>query len=320
MVDRFTPRARVEIDGADVTRPIWQYLNTLTYEDAEKDDADSLEIKVSNAPAFAMPPHGGLVCLWMGYKEDKMRFMGSFEIDETSVDLNPATMTIHARSAMFSTGVEKQKEDVEWENLTLVDLATKIGERHGLKAKVTVDIFYDAVAQTQESDLHFLRRLAEELNASFAIKDKTILIFPPSEASRPHAGIMYSEACKGGFRVADRGKYGKVEAKWWCRKDLEEKSIVVGDGEGATYTIKRSFKNEAEAKAAVENKNELLKRGMMEGDLTLPGDPSLVAGAELLLSGFKPDVINGLYLGTKVKQSMSKTAWTTQVALERLPE
>jgi phage protein D len=58
---------------------------------------------------------------------------------------------------------------------------------------------------------------------------------------------------------------------------------------------------------------------MMQGRLTVPGDATLVAGAEITLSGFRPQAINGLYLGTKVHHSMSRSGWTTQVTLERLP-
>ena len=122
--------------------------------------SDSLEISVANDPPFAMPPKGAKVRLWMGYAEESQRLMGTFEVDETSVELKPAIMRIRARSASFSKGRDKQKEDVEWEGVTLAELAEKIAAKHGYKAKVSMDIRYDAVAQTQESDLHFLQRLA----------------------------------------------------------------------------------------------------------------------------------------------------------------
>ena len=97
MVDRFTPTARIEIDGEDKTRPIWEYLESLSYEDSEKDESDSVEISVANDPAFSLPPHGAKVRLWFGYKEDNLRLMGTFEVDETSLELSPAVMRIRAR-------------------------------------------------------------------------------------------------------------------------------------------------------------------------------------------------------------------------------
>jgi phage protein D len=320
MVDKFTPTARIEIDGEDRTRPIWEHLESLTYEDAEKHDSDYLEISVANDPAFAVPEHGSQVRLWIGYKEEEQRLMGSFEIDETSIELSPAVMRIRARSASFSKGTDKQKEDKEWENRSLKELAEEIADRHGYKSNVTLDVYYDEIAQTQESDLHFLLRLAEEANGSFAIRDGTVLIFPPDLNSRPQATLVYTESCRGSFTWADRGKHCKVEAKWWDLRQAEEKTIEAEGGRGkATYKIKKRFKNASEANTAARNKMELLKRGMIKGNLTVPGDASLVAGAEITLVGFKPQEIDGLYLGTRVRHSMSKSGWTTQLVLERLP-
>ena len=182
-----------------------------------------------------------------------------------------------------------------------------------------MDIRYDAVAQTQESDLHFLQRLAEEANGSFAIRDNTVLIFPPNLHSRPKTTLVYTESCTNAFTLADRGKYKKVKAKWWDAVEAEEKTIEANQGEGeAAYTIKKRFRNASEAKVAAENKAELLRRGTIQGSLTVPGDASIVAGAEIMLEGFKPEELNGAYLGTNVQQSMSKSGWTTRVTLERL--
>jgi len=58
MVERYTPTARIEIDGEDRTRPIWEHLESLTYSDAEQGEADSLEISVANAPPLPTRPHG----------------------------------------------------------------------------------------------------------------------------------------------------------------------------------------------------------------------------------------------------------------------
>jgi phage protein D len=237
MVDRFTPTARIEIDGEDKTRPIWEHLESLTYEGSESDESDCVEISVANNPAFSLPPHGAKVRLWMGYKEEGQRLMGTFQVDETSLELSPAVMRIRARSASFG-GKDKEKEDKEWEKLSLAELAEKIAAKHGYKSKVTLDVYYEEIAQTQESDLNFLKRLAEEAGGSFAIRDKTILIFPPDLASRPKAVLVYTESCRGSFTWADREKYGAVKAKWWDVLRAEEKTVEAGGGPGeATYKI-----------------------------------------------------------------------------------
>ncbi len=315
----YTPTARIVIAGADLTRPVWEHLQSLTCDTSEQSDSDFVEIAMANDPPFAIPQRGAEVRLWLGWHEEGLHFMGLFEVDEVGIDLNPATMSIRARSASFSAGSDKSKEDVEWEAISLADLAEKIAQRHGYGCKVTMDVYYDAIAQTQESDLHFLKRLAQEANGSFAIKDKTILIFPPDVGSRPQATLRYTESCLGRFTVADRNKYGVVEARWWDAEAAEEQLITVGDGNGVPYAIKRRFGNAAEAQMAAQNKMELLRRGMVEGSLTVPGDATLVAGAEISLVGFRPRALDGQYLGTKIKQKMNQSGWTTDVTLEKLP-
>jgi phage protein D len=100
---------------------------------------------------------------------------------------------------------------------------------------------------------------------------------------------------------------------------LTEKTVEAAGGPGeATYKIKKRFKSASEAQAAAKNKMAALKRGGIRGNLTVPGDAALAAGAEVTLSGFVPQEVNGAYLATRVCQSMSKSGWTTRVTLERL--
>ena len=62
----------------------------------------------------------------------------------------------------------------------------------------------------------------------------------------------------------------------------------------------------------------LHERGEFEADLTLPGDPNLVAGAEITLERFRPENINGRYLAKTVSHSVTKSGWTTSITLESI--
>lgn len=335
MVELFTPCFRLEIDGIDRTLKVWEHLESINYEDAEDGESDSLSFTVANDPPFSIPAPGAEVKFWLGWKEaGGIKYFGTFIIDESSLELNPAQMRVSAKSANFNSSQkgstsEKQRKDREWENITLADLVGKIAAEHKLKAKVEVEIHYPHIAQTGEGNLSFLQRLASEVGAVFAVKDSTILIYPPSKGSRPETTIRYTQSVSGSFTAKAREEYTEVEAKWWDKKEATEKSVSSNrkkkkgnegsKGGGTTkHTIKKRYHSASEAKAAADNQMTLLERGEFEGSLTLPGDPSLVAGAEVTLEGFKPEAVNGRYLAKSVSHSVSRSGWTTGVTLEGL--
>lgn len=334
MVDLFTPCFRLEVDGIDRTLKVWEHLESIDYEDAESGESDSLSFTVANDPPFSIPSPGAIVEFWLGWKDaGGLKYFGSFIVDEVSIELNPAKMSITAKSANFNNSErgstnEKERRDREWENITLADLAGKIAAEHGLKSKVEVNVHYPHIAQTGEGNLSFLQRLASEMGATFAVKDNTILIYPPNTGSRSAATLIYTESISGSFTVKAREKYTETEAKWWDKGEAKEKKVSSkrkkkgtekwwsSAGSGTKHTTKKRYHSASEAKTAADNYMVLHERGELEANLTLPGDPKLVAGAEITLSGFKPESVNGKYLAKTVSHAVTRSGWTTQTKLE----
>lgn len=341
MVEQYTPCFRIEVDGIDRTRKVWDYLESVQYEDAESGESDSLSFTVANDPPFSIPSPGAEVKFWLGWKESGQKYFGTFIVDSSSVDIKPAKMSVTAKSANFNSASrgsksEKERRDREWENVTLADIAAKIAAEHGCSSKVEVNVHYPFIAQTGESNLSFLQRLASEMGATFAVKDNTILIYPPDKGSRPTATLVYSESVSGSFTAKAREEYTETEAKWWDKKEAREKKVsskrkkkekwwnaagsgsTAGSGTGTKHTTKKRYHSASEAMTAADNHMILHERGEFEADLTLPGDPNLVAGAEITLLGFKPENINGRYLAKTVSHSITKSGWTTGIKLESL--
>lgn len=108
----FTPAFRLEVSGIDRTRKVWEYLESLEYEDNDEDDSDSMSFVVANQPAFAIPARGAAVKLWLGWKESSLKYFGAFTVDEVSGNFKPATMSVTAKSANFTKdSTEKKKQD-----------------------------------------------------------------------------------------------------------------------------------------------------------------------------------------------------------------
>lgn len=319
MVELFTPVFKVEVDGGDKTRNIWEYLESLVYADAEEGESDTITITVANCPTFIIPARGSVLRLWLGWKESDMKYFGSFTVDESGGNFRPATMSILAKSADVSgTSTAKDRKDIQWENISLASLAAKIAAKHRCKSKVTVDTYYQYRAQSNESDIAFLRRLSKEAGASLSIKDKTFVIAPSGEAFRAKAAIAYADVQSGSWTLQEREKYNSVRAVWWSKSEASEKSVTSGSGE-PVYVIKKRFSSAAEAKTAASNYRRKLSKSQLEMSLVIQGDPAIVSGAAIKCSGFSPDGLNGEYLAKSVSHSISKSeGWTTNVTLNKI--
>lgn len=339
MVALYTPCFRIEINGVDKTRDIWKHIESVEYDDAEDGESDSLSFTVANDPPFAIPQPGAHVQFWLGWSEADMIYFGSFIVDESSIELKPAALRVSAKSADFNghgsgSSSKKERKDKGWDKRSLADITAMIAAEHGYKSKVEVDVFYPHVAQTGESDLSFLRRLAYEAGAAFSIKDNAVLIYPPDRGSRKNAVIKYKEAVSGSFTMRAREDYGEVETVWWDKGEASEKRVSSKRKSSPKWweatggqapqpsttkrTIKRRFNSASEAASAAENHMKRLERGEFTGDLTMPGNPEIVAGAEITLKGFKPEGVNGKYMAKSVNHSVSRSGWITRVSLESL--
>jgi phage protein D len=260
-----------------------------------------------------------------------MKYFGSFTVDEVGINLKPATMTVTAKSTDFnSTSTEKERHDKEWENVSLGDIVEKVAAKFGYDFKVDANVNYSHVSQTNESDLSFLERVVNKIGAKLAVRDKTIVVSPPNKGTRTHVTIQYDEAVSGSFSANAREGYGEVEAKWWESAGATEKKVTSkrkkkskekwyhSAGDGAKLTLQGSYASASEAQTVADNYMAMQERGEFTGDLALPGRVDIVADAEITLSGFKPESVNGRYIAKSVNHSITKSGWTVSVNLESL--
>lgn len=105
-------------------------------------------------------------------------------------------MTISARAADLQ---DKWKEgrSQDYHDKTLGDVVGEIAKRQGLTAKVSPDLAnlpYTYLGQTEESDLHFLTRLATKHDAT-AKPTNGVLVFAKKAYCKLHPAWR-SMACK----------------------------------------------------------------------------------------------------------------------------
>ena len=114
------------------------------------------------------PAKGAALKVELGYKETGTARMGSYTVDEVELSGPPDTLTIRAKAADMR-GSLKQHKTRSWDDVTIAELVDSIAADHGLEAKVGDSIRAITASrhidQTEESDMHLLKRLSEEYDA-----------------------------------------------------------------------------------------------------------------------------------------------------------
>jgi len=291
---------RITADARDVTAAIRPRLISLEVTDKPGLDSDTLTLTIADHDhAVALPPRGVILRVAIGWDGQGLVDRGSYRVDEVSHDGPPDKITIKARAADLTGGLKAQRED-SYHGQTLGDVLGTVANRNGLTLAVAPDLAglpIPHVDQTNESDAHFLTRLADRFDAVGTIKDGRLL-FTPRGTGTTAAGatlpalILRRTATTGhAFAVKDReGKTTGVRAQWRDYDAAQTGYATVGD-EGSVTTLKRVYPTEGEAKAAAQAAINRIGRGERSLSLDLArGEPAAIAGQPVTVAGFRPEL------------------------------
>lgn len=326
----------VTVDGQPVAGAFYERLISLSVTDKEGVSSDTFEVTLNDGPPsfLALPRTGAKVEIRLGYRNGGARSVGSFVVDKVSAKCLPYSVAISGKSADLRRGKLKENKERHWDGKTVKEIADQIAGESGLSASVDAEIGgrkYEWVAQEDESDIHFIERIARRNNAVFTIKDdKLILAKRGSGLSTGGSfvgtviitpAIIIRDTCN--FEANDRTKYSKVVAYHQDRDKAERVEIEVdadenedADEDGdSIYRIAEPFADIAEADEAAQAKAKQLKRGEGAANVSVPGDTSIVAGAPLLFQGVRPGLDGVPYVIDTVTHEFSKGGgFTTKIS------
>lgn len=281
----------------DITKSVKQFVETITIIDNEHGESDSLDIVMNDSDgrwkSNWYPSKGDKISISVGYEGQKLYDFGSFEIDEIDYSLNPETATIKALSTSSSTNI-KDKNTRAFENITLVAIAKQIGKLHGFTVVGNQGfIQLQRVTQKQESDLAFLKRIAEEYGYIFKIADKKLAFhqIEKLEQAKPLIIVRKTDIINGNIRDKVHGAYNDVQVQYYDSKAKELRSTKVKKnknhktGKVLKLNIRAENKQQAtqKAKAALSGKSG----AFVEGNLTIYGNPFARAGCNFSLTDLK---------------------------------
>lgn len=206
-----------------------------------------------------------------------------------------------------------------YENTTLAQVVAAVANR--LKLKVVGKIRHipiQRITQYQERDVEFLARLAREYHHSFKIVGNQLVFTDKDELGQSKPVVVLDESECISLRLRDRIKdtAKQVEIKGFdtsgkkvvkkskkataLRPKMKQAQAASGDTLKITTRGESQEQIDAIGDAALSEQNE----DQSAGDITLIGNPKLVAGSTIMLKNL--GVFSGKYLIKQSRHSISR--------------
>jgi len=327
------PAAELIYNGRDVTADLAPYLMRLAYTDRLTGEADSLDVELASPSALDTrwladwyPDKGVTLIARYGYRGRPLAETGEMEVDEIEIESPPLSVRIRALSAGI-TRQARTRIGRAYENKRLSEIVDAVAQRLGAKraGKIEPDPVLDRVTQYQEGDWAFVRRLLAEYGYTVKLVDnnKTLAVARASHLAEQEDVAVLTPALTTSWRYRDKivDVPRKVKVKHHDPQAavVYERDEATGEVESAdTRRLHRRARSaeDAAAQAQGEAERDALDKTALE--VTLPGNPLLVAGGIVRLNGFQR--LDGRYLITEAQHAISRSGYTTDIQTRRLPD
>lgn len=316
------PEFRIVANREDITAIIADRFLSITVTDQAGVQSDEVELSLADHDPLvpiAMPETGAELEVFLGFDGVTER-MGLYVVDEVELSGWPGQMIVRGKAAPFKTSKDG-KTDLQtqksraWPNKTkLGDMVAKIAGEHGMEPAVSdalKSVVLPHFAQTDESDISFLQRVAKRYDAIAKPAGGKLVLVKSGDSktasgeSLPKIKVHSSECSSFSMTLANRDSPGTVVAYLRAKRKSKREEVKVGSGE-PVRRLRHNYPDEASARQAAQAELDRRKRGEHKLSITMPGDPKLAAESPLEVSGFR-DGVDGDWLVTSVTHSLSKS-------------
>lgn len=343
------PTFSITAAGNDITGDVSARLVSLDITDTVDETSDSLTLVLEDtAGTLALPKSGAKLEVSIGYDFRNTR-LGSFVVDEVSIDGPPDLVTITASSTPFVTdrggggnASFTSKKSRSWEGKTIGDIVSTIAGECGLSPVVDqslIDVTIPHIAQVSESDANFLIRIARRYGGILKPADGRLVLALESGGQTTSGKSLESTLSPGdvsSYRFRLGGKLQgitKVKAKVhnYESADSDEVTVDVGDDGGQFLAPQGASGAEVDAfyervladtggdiettKKTAKSTAQRIARSKKQADLSMAGNVSIVSGMHVNLTDFRQGN-SGRYKVLSVRHSLSRSGFTTSITAE----
>ena len=324
------PQVLVVYENKDISAHISPVLIDLAYVDFMEGESDSVNLTLEDAERRWQdawyPQHGDVVDVKIGLVGEPLLPCGKFEVDEIEFDGPPDVIRIKALAAGVKRSV-RTRNGRAYENTTLGDVAKTVAQRNKLKLTGTIEpVKIARVTQVYETDLTFLKRVAESYGYSFSVRGDKLCFVKRAElkAAAPTLVIRRQDVTTYHFRDKVHGVVTAATVSYHDPRTKKVKKAMVKDTQAngnqhSSDELKLNVRAENEqqarlkADAALDRANE----DQTGGTLTMPGQVKLMAGVTVTLEDFGK--MNGKYVVTQARHRVSRNSgYSTEVDVKRV--
>lgn len=322
-----TPLVQIVADGENVTARVQDRLLDLRLVDEAGVKADTLSMLIDDRDgALAVPPSQSVVTVSLGIAGPRpvpLTRMGTYLIDAVELTGPVRRMRLSGTAAAMAGEIRAPRTRA-WEDVTLGEMVQTIAAEANLVPAVAPelrDIAIDYVAQTAESDLHLLTRLARQNGAVVKPVDGHLSMTRRGSGTNatgavlPVVPLLPADLQSWTWRSAERGRYASAEASWTDLATGTTHKVVVGDGK-PRRVLRHPRHNEAEARRAAQAVLDGTAQGAETARVTCAGfRPDAFAGATVKVADIRPEWAGAWSVKTAT-HSLSNTLFT-ELELER---
>lgn len=296
----------IESNDKNIDKDIVKFFESATITDEIKNGADVLDLRISHLSS--LPKVGTVIAFSAGY-DNTLNLLGRFTTNEISCNLFTGAAAIKAKAVAAYSNLKMQRKIKTWQQSKLSAIVKQVAADHNLqtKFKIAEDPFFEVYNQNNETDLAFLRRIANDNGADIAIKNGCIIFFDESPDTFK---VDLTELSSGSLKTAGT-TFGSVEAFYFDREDGDKiKKIVVGSG-SPRYQGQGGFHSANEAAGYAKRKLESLQKSAFTGSIQFAkGRPDIYAGAKIKLTGVRPEFA-GEYRISKITHNITADSFTS---------
>lgn len=273
-------------------------LENFSYKDEKGVLSDSITLQV--AGEFERPKYKDEI---KAYIDDF--YCGIFSVQ--NVKFSKHTTTIEATAINFS-GDLKEKKFKDFKDTSIDKICKEIASNHSLDCKANLDTNISHISQINQSDLEFLKKLSQDYNATFSVKNNTLLFLKDSKSDIQTTYKIDENECENWeLEYTNKTLFNSCKAVWHDTKENKTKSITVGSG-NPIKTLEAKFKDEDEAKQKAKSALEVANKGTIKGNLSIYG--------QIIEAGAKLNFKNQIFQIISVNHSINTSGWNIEVEFE----
>lgn len=288
--------------------------------------SDTLEVDLDDRDGrLPLPKTGTRLSVWIGWKGFGLWDKGQYIIDEIEHSGPPDILSIRARAATLRDTLKESRTE-SYDQITLQQLTEKIAARHQLQAIVGQNIasrLTEHLDQRDESDIHFITRIATEYDAMATIKENRLIVMQNGQGitangtAMPRAIIKRHDGDSYRYLSQDRtGTTTGVIAKWRNKGAAIDEEILAGT-EQNTKTLRRLYTNHDEAERAACGELNRIKRSAKSINITLAyGRVDLSTETPITLIGFKTGIDGEEWIANHIEHQLSEQGFLTTITIE----